>query len=41
MIAALSALQGAMAKIYPGAFNMTTCPLHVYPCNVVGTLATA
>jgi omega-amidase len=39
-MAMIAARQGAMAMIYPGAFNMTTGPLHVYPCNVVGTFAT-
>ena len=39
-MAMIAALQGTMAKIYPSAFNKTTGPLHVYPCNVVGTFAT-
>jgi hypothetical protein len=39
-MAIIAALQCAMAKIDPSAFNMTTDPLHVYPCNVVGTFAT-
>ena len=38
-MAMIAARQGAMAMIYPGAFNMTTGPLHVYYFDAVGALA--